>query len=123
MQDEKLLNQISKQLSDIEDKLYRNEILLRVNNLIVSRFILQLSQVRTELGLPKRTTFFKFELLEEDYNTLCTEYGKEETDRALYWLDRALLLNKQDCPNNIKRYIASKLKKKSKATRTIKTDE
>ena len=36
------------------------------------------------------------------------------TDKALYKLDRMLLANKQDCPNNIKKYIATKLKKKSK---------
>lgn len=113
-----ILNQITKQLTDIENKMYRNEILLRVNNLLLARFILQLYNVRSELGLPKRHTAFKFEILEDDYEDLCKEFGKDDVDKALYWLDRALLLNKQDCPNNIKRYIVNKLKKKQNKKNT-----
>lgn len=86
--------------------------LIRVNNLLLSRFILQLSEVRKELGLPKRQVFFKFELLEDDYKSLVNEYGKENVDKALYKLDRLLLNNKQQCPHNIKKYISKKLQKR-----------
>ena len=98
-------------LNQIEDDLNKVQILIRTNNLLLARFILQLSETRKELGLPKRNVFFKFELLEDDYNELIEEFGKEETDKALYRLDRMLIKNKQQCPNNIRKYIASKLGK------------
>lgn len=104
-QEQDILNQIKEELS-------RVQILIRTNNLLLARFILQLSETRKELGLPKRNVFFKFELLEDDYNELIKEFGKGETDKALYRLDRMLIKNKQQCPNNIRKYIASKLKKK-----------
>ena len=98
-------------LNQIKEDLNRVQILIRTNNLLLARFILQLSETRKELGLPKRNVFFKFELLEDDYNELIKEFGKEETDKALYRLDRMLIKNKQQCPNNIRKYIASKLGK------------
>ena len=98
-------------LNQIKEELSRVQILIRTNNLLLARFILQLSETRKELGLPKRNVFFKFELLEDDYNELIKEFGKEETDKALYRLDRMLIKNKQQCPNNIRKYIASKLGK------------
>lgn len=98
-------------LNQIKEELNRVQILIRTNNLLLARFILQLSETRKELGLPKRNVFFKFELLEDDYNELIEEFGKEETDKALYRLDRMLIKNKQQCPNNIRKYIASKLGK------------
>nr|DAQ09850.1 MAG TPA: hypothetical protein [Caudoviricetes sp.] len=98
-------------LNQIKEELNRVQILIRTNNLLLARFILQLSETRKELGLPKRNIFFKFELLEDDYNELAKEFGKEETDKALYRLDRMLIKNKQQCPNNIRKYIASKLRK------------
>lgn len=101
---------IENKLLEIEEEIKTTQILLRTNNLLLSRFILQLSQTRKELGLPKRNVFFKFELLQDDYNELVDEYGKKEVDKALYRLDRLLLNNKQNCPNNIKKYITSKLK-------------
>lgn len=99
--------------------------LIRVNNLLLSRFILQLSETRKELGLPKRETFFKFELLEDDYLLLVKEYGKSETDRALYRLDRLLLQNKQQCPHNIRKYIDKQLRKRQQKTYELreKTNE
>ena len=103
-QEQDVLNQIKEELSKVQ-------ILIRTNNLLLARFILQLSETRKELGLPKRNVFFKFELLEDDYNELIEEFGKEETDKALYRLDRMLIKNKQQCPNNIRKYIASKLGK------------
>ena len=103
-QEQDVLNQIKEELNKVQ-------ILIRTNNLLLARFILQLSETRKELGLPKRNVFFKFELLEEDYNELIEEFGKEETDKALYRLDRMLIKNKQQCPNNIRKYIASKLEK------------
>lgn len=78
----------------------------------MSKFILQLSEAKKELNLDKRVTFFKFEISVDDYELLIQEYGKAETDRALYRLDRLLLTNKQQCPNNIRKYIDGKLKKK-----------
>ena len=98
-------------LNQIKEELNKVQILIRTNNLLLARFILQLSETRKELGLPKRNVFFKFELLEDDYNELIEEFGKEETDKALYRLDRMLIKNKQQCPNNIRKYIASKLGK------------
>ncbi len=98
-------------LNQIKEELSRVQILIRTNNLLLARFILQLSETRKELGLPKRNVFFKFELLEDDYNELIKEFGKEETDKALYRLDRMLIKNKQQCPNNIRKYITSKLRK------------
>ena len=103
-QEQDVLNQIKEELNKVQ-------ILIRTNNLLLARFILQLSETRKELGLPKRNVFFKFELLEDDYNELIKEFGKEETDKALYRLDRMLVKNKQQCPNNIRKYIASKLRK------------
>ena len=98
-------------LDILEEELRQIKILIRTNNLLLARFILQLSETRKELGLPKRNVFFKFELLEDDYKELIEEFGKEETDKALYRLDRMLIKNKQQCPNNIRKYIASKLRK------------
>lgn len=103
---------MDEELKDIKETLDKVQILIRTNNLLLSRFILQLSEVRKELCLPKRNVFFKFELLEDDYNELVKEFGKTETDKALYRLDRLLLRNKQQCPNNIRKYIAKKLKVK-----------
>lgn len=103
-QEQDVLNQMKEELNKVQ-------ILIRTNNLLLARFILQLSETRKELGLPKRNVFFKFELLEDDYNELIEEFGKEETDKALYRLDRMLIKNKQQCPNNIRKYIASKLGK------------
>ena len=103
---------IDKRLLDIEQELKNTQILIRVNNLLLSRFILQLSQTREDLGLPKRNVFFKFELLQDDYEELVSKFGKQETDKALYRLDRLLIQNKQQCPHNIKKYISTKLLKK-----------
>ena len=105
---------MEQRLLAIENEIAKLQILVRVNNLLLSRFILQLSKTRDDLHLPKRNVFFKFELLQDDYNELVNEFGQDMTDNALYKLDRMLLANKQDCPNNIKKYIATKLKKKSK---------
>ncbi len=102
------------EIQDIKDNLEKVQILIRTNNLLLARFILQLSEVRKELGLPKRNVFFKFELLQEDYDRLVEEFGKEETDKALYRLDRLLIRNKQQCPNNIRKYIATRLRRKYK---------
>lgn len=103
--------QQQQRLDILEEELRQIKILIRTNNLLLARFILQLSETRKELGLPKRNVFFKFELLEDDYNELVEEFGKAETDKALYRLDRMLIKNKQQCPNNIRKFIASKLKK------------
>lgn len=102
------------EIQDIKDSLEKVQILIRTNNLLLARFILQLSEVRKELGLPKRNVFFKFELLQEDYDKLVEEFGKEETDKALYRLDRLLIRNKQQCPNNVRKYIATRLRRKYK---------
>lgn len=103
--------QQQQRLDILGEELRQIKILIRTNNLLLARFILQLSETRKELGLPKRNVFFKFELLEDDYNELVEEFGKVETDKALYRLDRMLIKNKQQCPNNVRKFIASKLKK------------
>lgn len=105
-----------KETLQIEKELKQLQVLVRVNNLLLSKFILQLSEVRKELGLPKRQSFFRFEILQEDVDELVNEFGKEETIKALYRLDRLLIQNKQNCPNNIKKYIRNKLKKNAKRT-------
>ena len=64
------------------------------------------------LDIPKRVTFFRFELLKSEYDTLIDEFGQRDVDAALTKLDRILLLNKQNCPNNIAKYIRTKLQKK-----------
>lgn len=100
-------------MKDILEEIKTTQILIRTNNLLLSRFILQLSEVRKELGLPKKNTFFKFELDEDDYYYLVDNFGEKETQRALIKLDRLLLNNKQEVPNNIKRYIEKKLRNKN----------
>lgn len=92
-------------LLEIEKEIEQLQILIRTNNLLLARFILQLSTVRNELGLPKRNVFFKFELLQADYEELVDKFGKQEVDKALYRLDRMLLKNKQQCPHNIRKFI------------------
>lgn len=104
------------QENQIEKEIKTLQVLVRVNNLLLSKFILQLSEVRKELGLPKRQSFFKFEILQDDFDELASEFGKEETIKALYKLDRLLLQNKQNCPHNIKKYIKNRLKKNEKRT-------
>lgn len=109
---------MSQELNRIEKEIRQLQVLVRVNNLLLSKFILQLSETRKELGLPKRQSFFKFEILQEDVDELINEFGKDETIKALYRLDRLLLQNKQNCPHNIKKYIRNRLKKKANAKRT-----
>lgn len=102
---------MEQKLNQIEKELKQLQVLVRVNNLLLSKFILQLSETRKELGLPKRQSFFKFEILQEDVDELINEFGKDETIKALYRLDRLLLQNKQNCPHNIKKYIRNRLRK------------
>lgn len=109
---------MGQELNQIEKEIRQLQVLVRVNNLLLSKFILQLSETRKELGLPKRQSFFKFEILQDDVDELIKEFGKDETIKALYRLDRLLLQNKQNCPHNIKKYIRNRLKKKSNAKRT-----
>ena len=101
------------QESQIEKELKQLQVLVRVNNLLLSKFILQLSETRKELGLPKRQSFFKFEILQDDVAELIKEFGKDETIKALYRLDRLLIQNKQNCPHNIKKYIRNRLRRKT----------
>lgn len=105
-------------LENILAETKRTQVLIRTNNLLISRFILELSKTRKELGLPKRVLFFKFDLLEDEYYKLVDEYGKEETDKALYRLDRLLLTNKQQCPNNIAKYIRKRLSESEKRSQS-----
>ena len=71
------------QENQIEKELKQLQVLVRVNNLLLSKFILQLSETRKELGLPKRQSFFKFEILQDDVDELIKEFGKDETIKAL----------------------------------------
>lgn len=100
-------------LQEIIDEQRRLEVLIRTNNLLLSRFILELDSLKSMLDIPKRVTFFRFELLKSEYDTLINEFGQRDVDAALTKLDRILLLNKQNCPNNIAKYIRTKLQKKA----------
>lgn len=116
MNDDKLEREISEQLKQLN-------ILMRVNNVLISKFILQLQTVKKILNLPKVESFFRFELLQEEYQQIVDEFGKRETDNALYWLDRQMSKNKIQCPHNIKRYIVNKLRKKQRKNDKEETDK
>lgn len=98
---------------EILDELKKINILMRVNNIVISKFILQLQTLRKELHLPKLVSYWKFELLEDEYVELIKEFNRSDVDKALWYLDRQLVDNKMDCPNNIKKYIIRQLKKKN----------
>lgn len=98
--------------TQLEKEIRQLQILVRVNNLLLSKFILQLSETRKELGLPKRQSFFRFEILQDDVDELIKEFGKDSVVKALYRLDRLLLQNKQNCPHNIKKYIRNRLRRR-----------
>ena len=98
---------------EILDELKKINILMRVNNIVISKFILQLQTLRKELHLPKLISYWKFELLEDEYVELIKEFNRSDVDKALWYLDRQLVDNKMDCPNNIKKYIIRQLKKKN----------
>lgn len=106
------MKEIQEKIEELLETQKRAEILLRVNNLLLSKFILQLSKVREDLHLPKRKSFFKFELLDEDYNILVNEFGSQEVNKALYRLDRMLIQNKLNCPHNIKKFLTNRLSKR-----------
>lgn len=107
----------------IEEELKQLQILVRTNNLLLSRFVMQLAQTRKELGLPKRNVFFKFSILQEDYEALVVQFGKQEVDKALYRLDRTLLLNKQQCPHNIKTFITKEIERNIKSREKYRNDK
>lgn len=96
----------------LQEEMQKLQVLVRTNNLLLSRFILELSNIQQRYNLPQRVVFFKFELMQDEYNRLVEDYGKSLVDKALYQLDRLLLTNKQQCPNNIAKYIRRKLKRK-----------
>lgn len=101
-----------RRLLELGEELRQIDILLRVNNLLISKFILQLSHVKKQLRLKDSNDFFKFSILQTDYEELIDKFGKQEVDKVLYRLDRMLLLNKINCPNNIKNFVIKKLKGK-----------
>lgn len=103
--DEKIQREILQRLTQLE-------ILQRVNNVLLSKFILQLQTVKKELHLPKIKSYWKFELLESEYVDLIKEFGRKEIDETLFFLDRQLCDNKINCPNNIKAYIRQQMKRK-----------
>lgn len=106
-------------LQEILNEQKRIQVLIRTNNLLLSRFILELDSLKSMLDIPKRLTFFRFELLKSEYEQLINEFNQKDVDAALTKLDRILLLNKQNCPNNIAKYIRTKLiKKKTKRNET-----
>lgn len=111
-------SQIETRLLEIDERLRQIDILIRVNNLIISKFILQLSNLKKQLNIKDNNDFFKFSILQTDYEELVNQYGKQEVDKVLYRLDRMLILNKINCPNNIKNFVIKKLKKNSVNGRT-----
>lgn len=108
---EELTAQILELKKSVADDLVTTQVLIRTNNLLLSRFILALERTRKKMGLPEREIAFKFELLEEEYKELVAEFGQNEVDKAMYRLDRLLLTNRQQCPRNIKKYLHRRLKK------------
>lgn len=118
---EELTAQIFELKKSVADDLVTTQVLIRTNNLLLSRFILSLEKTRKKIGLPEREIAFKFELLKEEYKELVAEFGQEEVDKAMYRLDRLLLTNRQQCPRNIKKYLHKRLKK-SQNNRSIKKE-
>lgn len=116
------MNTIEQFMQDVMERLNRTEILIRTNNLLLSRFILELATLQKKFHIPKSLTFFKFEITKEEYDKLCKEFKKTEVDKALFYLDRLLLKNKQQCPNNITRYVRTKLKNKHNKTHSVRVD-
>ena len=108
---EELTAQILELKKSVADDLVTTQVLIRTNNLLLSRFILALEKTRKKIGLPEREIAFKFELLEDEYKELVAEFGQDEVDKAMYRLDRLLLTNRQQCPRNIKKYLHKRLKK------------
>lgn len=108
---EELTAQILELKKSVADDLVTTQVLIRTNNLLLSRFILALEKTRKKMGLPEREIAFKFELLEEEYKELVAEFGQDEVNKAMYRLDRLLLTNRQQCPRNIKKYLHRRLKK------------
>ena len=104
------LNTLMKCITDLPEMLRTQEILLRTNNLIMSRFILELNNLMTELKIPRHKLFFKFSISDDDYNLLVKEFDSASVDKALIKLDRLLMTNRQDCPNNIYQYTRARLK-------------
>ena len=100
------------QQQEIQDELKKIEILIRTNNLLLSRFILELDNVKRDLKIPRRQTLFRFEILDSEYKELVDEFGYKDVQTALYNLDRMLLRNKLNCPNNIARFIRNKITSK-----------
>lgn len=100
-------------LQEIIEEQKRTQVLIRTNNLLLSRFILELDSLKRYLDIPKRITFFRFELLKSEYDKLISEFGQDIVDASLAKLDRMLLNNKLSCPNNIGKYIKHKLSKKA----------
>lgn len=99
-----------RRLLEIDESIRQVDILLRINNLLISKFILQLSSVKKQLNLKDSYDFFRFNLLQTDYEELVNQFGKQKVDKVLYRLDRMLLLNKMNCPNNIKKYVIKRIK-------------
>ena len=101
------------ELQDLKilEELKTMNILMRVNNLLLSKFILQFGIVKKELGLREHKAFFRFEIDKKDYEDLCAEFGDDDVNVALQRLDRMLLQNKLCCPHNIKNYITRRVKK------------
>lgn len=64
----------------------------------------------TELKIPRHKLFFKFSISDDDYDLLVKEFDSASVDKALIKLDRLLMTNRQDCPNNIYQYTRSRLK-------------
>lgn len=76
----------------------------------MSRFILELNNLMSELKIPRHKLFFKFAISDDDYDLLVKEFDSVSVDKALIKLDRLLMTNRQDCPNNIYQYARARLK-------------
>lgn len=90
------------------------EILLRVNNLLLAKLINEWNTVKKEIDLPKRYFGFKFTITQQDFQELCDKYGRKDVENVLFKLDRMLLLNKMNCPRDIKKYVARRINGKQR---------
>ena len=100
---------MSKEIREMQEQLKQINILVRINNILLSKFINQLQEVKKRIRVPDVVSFFRFDIYLEDYKELCKEFEKKDVDKALFWLDRQLIQNKMACPSNVKSFVLKRL--------------
>lgn len=100
---------MTKEIREMQEQLKQINILVRINNILLSKFINQLQEVKKRIRVPDVVSFFRFDIYLEDYKELCKEFEKKDVDKALFWLDRQLIQNKMACPSNVKSFVLKRL--------------